>query len=311
MTRVSIIIPCHNSVSTLPDTLRSVVGQTFMDWEIIAINDGSTDDTRAMLDKYAAKDPRIRVVDGPGGGASAARNIGLKAAKGEIIAFLDSDDIWHKDRLARLLKFFTDSPRTDIAYSRFAFFTDTPGDNHTTSTVPAKALTVRDLLEENVVGTMSNLIVSRDILDQTGHFREDISHGEDREWLVRAAAKGFVIHGFDATLLHYRTSVGGLSTDLEKMYAGWRKSVETAGTLNALPSRGAVRSAEAVYLRYLARRAMRLGMPPRTAASYALRGVALSPASFFRDKRRGTLTLASALASVIAPRAMRAALLNR
>ncbi len=311
MTRISIIIPCHNSVNTLPDTLRSVVSQTFMDWEIIAINDGSTDDTRTMLDGYAAKDRRIHVIDGPGKGASAARNLGLTVARGKIIAFLDSDDIWDNDRLARFVHFFNNAPQAGIAYSQFAFFTDTPGDNTTTSTVPAKALTVRDLLEENIVGTMSNLVVKRDVLDQIGHFREDITHGEDREWMVRAAAKGFVIEGLDTLLLHYRTSIGGLSTDLEKMYSGWHKSVETAASLNALPSRGALRSAEAVYLRYLARRAMRLGLPPRTAASYALRGVMLSPASFFRDKRRGALTLGSALVSVIAPRTMRAALLNR
>ncbi len=308
---ISIVIPCHNSMATLTRTIDSVRAQTHTDWRIVAVDDNSTDETGAMLAAMALDDPRITVLPGPGTGASAARNTALAEIKDDFIAFLDSDDLWEPERLALLHWFFTDRPEVDIAYSRYAFFQDEPGDNLTVSTVPPHSLSVIDLLKENPVGTMSNLMLRRHAMTRAGLFREDITHGEDREWLVRAAAKNLTITGLDKPLLHYRTSPGGLSTDLEKMYGGWRESVKTAADLDALPPKAAIRAAEAVYLRYLSRRALRLGMPPRVSASYALRGACHSPRGFFSDGKRGPLTLGSALASVVAPRIMRDTLSNR
>ena len=246
---IAIVIPCHNSATTLARTIDSVLAQTYTDWRIVAVDDRSTDKTGAMLADMAAKDRRITVMAGPGTGASAARNTALAGIKEDFIAFLDSDDLWEPDRLALLHWLLTDRPEIDIAYSRYAFFQDEPGDNLTVSTVPPQPLGVIDLLKENPVGTMSNLMLRRHAMTRAGLFREDITHGEDREWLVRAAARGLTIAGLDRTLLHYRTSPGGLSTDLEKMYRGWRESGTTATNLDALPSRAAIRAAEAVYLR--------------------------------------------------------------
>jgi len=308
---VTIIIPCYNSEKTLEGTFRSIDAQTMEDWAVVAVNDRSTDTTPALLAGLAAGDPRITVLDGPGKGASAARNAGLNGVTTDLIAFLDADDLWEPQRLATFMRLFERQPVVDIAYSRFAFFGEEPGDNLTVSSVPGAPLGVLDLLRENSVGTMSNLVMRRSALERAGLFREDITHGEDREWLVRAVAQGLTIAGIDETLLHYRTSIGGLSTDLEKMYDGWRKSLQTARDLDALPPARALRSAEAIYLRYLSRRALRLGMPPKTAAAYALRGAALSPRGFFSGGARGPLTLGSALASLIAPRMMRDALANR
>ena len=308
---VTIIIPCYNSEKTLERTFQSVCAQTMGDWSIVAVNDRSTDGTPEILAALAASDPRLTVVEGPGQGASAARNLGLEGVTTDFVAFLDADDLWEPERLAVFSRLFEARADVDIAYSRYAFFGEEPGDNHTLSTVPDTPLGVLDLMRENSVGTMSNLVMRRSALERAGLFREDITHGEDREWLVRAAARGLTINGIDETLLHYRTSIGGLSTDLEKMYEGWRKSMQTARDLDALPPAPALKSAEAVYLRYLSRRALRLGMPPKAAVSYALRGVALSPRGFFSGGTRGPLTLGSALASMIAPRMMRDALANR
>ncbi len=308
---ITIIIPCYNSEKTLEHTFESIRAQTVDDWSIVAVNDRSTDSTPDILATLARKDARITVTEGSGKGASAARNKGLHGVTTDLVAFLDADDLWEPQRLATFMRLFGAKPDMDIAYSRYAFFGEKPGDNPTVSTVPTTPLSVLDLMRENSVGTMSNLVMRHSVLEQAGLFREDITHGEDREWLVRAAAHGLKIIGIDETLLHYRTSIGGLSTDLEKMYDGWRKSVQTATNLDALPPIHALKSAEAVYLRYLSRRALRLGMPPKTAVAYALRGIALSPRGFFSGGVRGPLTLGSALASLIAPRMMRYALANR
>jgi len=308
---VTIVIPCHDSDATLHATCESVRAQTCDDWRVIAVDDRSTDGTAHILRQMAAEDARFTVIAGPGVGASAARNAALGRIDSGFVAFLDADDLWEPTRLTALHRVFADRKNVDIAYSRYAFFTDEPGDNATHSTVPRAPLNVLDLMRENAVGTMSNLMMRRSALTRTGPFREDISHGEDREWLVRAVARGAVIAGLDETLLHYRTTIGGLSTDLDRMHAGWRESLRTARDLDALPSAPALKSAEAVYLRYLARRALRLGMPPKVAAGYALRGVTRSPRGFFSGGARGPLTLGSALAGLIAPRAMRDALANR
>ena len=307
----TIIIPCHNGEKTIARTLASVHAQTCEDWSVLLVNDASTDATAEFFEEFARFDARFRMIDGPGEGASAARNLALKHVTTDLIAFLDADDLWEPTRLSVFQQFFDRQADADIAYSRYAFFTEEPGDSLTASTVPRAPLTVLDLMRENPVGTMSNLVMRHRTLDLAGPFREDLTHGEDREWLVRAAARGLSIIGIYETLLHYRTSIGGLSTDLERMYAGWHESVQTAQVLDALPSPHALRSAEAVYLRYLSRRALRLGMPPAMALSYALQGIRRSPVGFFSNGARGPLTLGSAVLSLIAPNKMRKALANR
>lgn len=89
----SIIIPCYNVAAFLHECLESVLTQSFMDWEAVCVDDGSTDDTGHILDEYAAKDARIRVVHQENGGLSVARNTGLRHATGEYLLFLDSDDV--------------------------------------------------------------------------------------------------------------------------------------------------------------------------------------------------------------------------
>ena len=88
----SIIIPVYNVEKYLRECLNSVLGQTFPNWEVICVNDGSTDSSASILEVFATKDNRVRIVTQPNSGLSAARNVGLKHASGEYILFLDSDD---------------------------------------------------------------------------------------------------------------------------------------------------------------------------------------------------------------------------
>ena len=100
--KFSLIIPVYNVRQYLRDCLDSVLAQTCTDWEAVCVNDGSTDDSPSILREYAAKDTRIRIIDQSNGGLSAARNVGIKAAKGEYIFLLDSDDWIVPDALERL-----------------------------------------------------------------------------------------------------------------------------------------------------------------------------------------------------------------
>lgn len=92
MPRVSIVMPCYQNGETLARTVRSVQAQTMEDWELIAVDDGSTDDTLAVLSRLAAREPRMRVIHQENAGVSAARNAGIALAEGEWLSFLDADD---------------------------------------------------------------------------------------------------------------------------------------------------------------------------------------------------------------------------
>lgn len=100
MPRFSIIVPVYNVAPYLRECLDSVLAQTFTDWECLCVNDGSTDESGAILDDYAAKDPRFRVFHKSNGGVSVARNLALDNAKGEWVTFLDGDDVYSPEWLA-------------------------------------------------------------------------------------------------------------------------------------------------------------------------------------------------------------------
>ena len=117
MPKVSIIIPIYNNEKYLMESIDSVLNQTFQDFEIISINDGSTDNSLKILEEYAKKDSRIKIVTQENKGAGSARNEGLKLAKGEYLAFLDGDDFYNLDFLEKMLKKSIDT-NSDIVICR-------------------------------------------------------------------------------------------------------------------------------------------------------------------------------------------------
>lgn len=117
MSRVSVIIPAYNAESTIAATVDSVLGQTFSDFEIICIDDGSTDRTKAILAEYS---DRVRVVAQPNSGPAAARNRGARLSSGDYLAFLDADDIWMPNMLERTVAALDADPSLTLAYCNAA-----------------------------------------------------------------------------------------------------------------------------------------------------------------------------------------------
>ena len=107
---ISVVIPAYNATPTLAETLRSALRQTHAELEVIVVDDGSKDGTRAMAESFAAEDPRVRVISKANAGVAAARNTGIDAARGDFIAPLDADDLWHPDKLRLQLERFTNGP---------------------------------------------------------------------------------------------------------------------------------------------------------------------------------------------------------
>jgi glycosyltransferase involved in cell wall biosynthesis len=303
----SVIIPCWNAARTLDETLASVLAQTLFNWEAILVDDGSTDETSDILTHWALRDPRFRVVVSVNKGPSHARNLAAFAlARGQYLAFLDADDLWAPRKLQMMADAFKARSDLDGLYARVAFFRGAPGAARSRSTILPHPLTPADLLRENAVCTMSNLVVRTDCFRRTEGFNPNTVHSEDLEWLVVATALGARIEGLAEELVFYRASDDGLSVDFESMHGGWRNAVLAAGRLGFVLAPRALRAAEAVHLRYLARRALRVRVRRFTALRLALRGALRSPTGFFGDPWRGGMTfLAAALEPVLPSRLRR------
>ncbi len=302
MLRFSVIIPCFNCASTIDATIGSLKGQTLKDWEAICIDDGSSDHTLRILKSYAAQDDRIHVIRQGNAGPSCARNAGAAISKGQYIAFLDSDDVWSAHKLESTLSAFTKNSGVHAVFGRVGFFNEASPKVATLSDVKQGLAELTDFVGENPVCTLSNLTVARAAFLESGGFDEAMHYAEDLEWLIRALSDGMKIVSTSDLHVYYRTSSDGLSSDLLAMHDGWRQAVASAASLL---SKRQLLAAEAIHLRYLARRALRTGASPRVAWTLATRGILLAPRAFLNDRYRGSMTLLGCLASPVVPLSLR------
>lgn len=304
MPKFTIVMPCYNAEATLHETVTSIVEQTFTDWELICIDDNSKDGTWQILTDYTKKDSRIRAFWNPGRGPSAARNYAaLVEAEGDYIAFCDADDVWVPEKLAQL----DDTFRTNLVdgcYGQIGFFDTEVNQVSTYSTVSTKPLTIDQLLGENPVCTLSNLTVRRNSMLTYGGFDYRLIHNEDLEWLIRLVGQGAKIVGLNMHQVWYRASPNGLSRNLQAMAEGRSCALKTAAEFG----HAAPRQAEAIHLRYLCRRALRMGNGRLVAAKLALKGLITSPSGFMSPPRRGAMTFLGAMANLIMPRKLSRAL---
>lgn len=150
---VSVVTPVWNAAATLAGTVASVQAQTFGDWEMLLVDDASTDGSGAIARDLAARDPRIRVLARAGnGGAAAARNDAIRAARGRLIAFLDADDLWYPEKLARQVAFIAATGHGLVfsAYRRIG------ADGRPLGVVrPPASVTRAGLLKGNVIGCLT------------------------------------------------------------------------------------------------------------------------------------------------------------
>lgn len=188
--QVSVILPTYNRMGTLPRAVASVLAQDMADFELIVVDDGSTDDTAAWL--ATQTDPRIRVVaPGRNQGVSVARNLGLEASQAPLVAFLDSDDIFRPNRLSVPLRVFESEP--DVIFTLSSAHKQTPAGGHVARLPDVKlAGTVLEwTLICDLVGVETSSITARtQAARAAGGFCALLSRTEDREFLIRLAPHG-------------------------------------------------------------------------------------------------------------------------
>ena len=300
--RVSVVIPAYNAADTLETTLASVIAQDLPEWEAIVVDDGSTDDTRRRVRQLAACDPRITLAGGARRGVSAARNLGVAMAHAPVVAFLDADDQWAPSKLSAQLAHLAARPDVGVSFTRARFLTPEGVPTAAVSSGRTRGLEPAHLLHNNPATTASTLCVRRAVFETVGGFDEGMSFAEDLEWLIRACSlSGWRVEGLDAPLTAYRTSRAGLSSDLERMRLGWEGMVaRVARYAPAVVARHG-RAARAAQLRYLARRALRLGLAPETSLAYLRAALGTDWRIALRDPYGVAGTAAVALARRLLP----------
>lgn len=184
--QVSVIIPAYNAEKTLVGTITSLQQQTFTDFELIVINDGSTDGTLALLETLP--EHRLRIYSYANGGLPEARNRGIAQATGEYLAFIDADDLWTPDKLADQVQALVDCPEAGVAYSWTAFI---DAQNQYLYAKTPRALTGQvytHLLVENFIASGSNILVRRSVATAVGLFDPSLKSAEDWDYYIRLAA---------------------------------------------------------------------------------------------------------------------------
>lgn len=230
--RVSVIVPAHNYARYLPDALESVLAQSFGDWECLVIDDGSTDDTAIIAGRYADRDPRFHVIRHENRGLAAARNSGLRAARGELIQFLDADDRLLPAKLQHHVAFLDVHPATDIVYSEVAFFRDDDPSRLMPSLggklsrsimarVEGNAEALRKLEHYNIMPVLAAL-VRRGAIERAGMFDEGVRAYEDWAFWIRCAVTGSAFSFAESAepLAAVRAHGASMSRDPRRMIDG-------------------------------------------------------------------------------------------
>jgi glycosyltransferase involved in cell wall biosynthesis len=200
MLTVSVIIHTYNNEKFIAETVESVLNQTYKDYEIIVVDDGSVDGTRDALLPYMQE---IRYHYKENGGIASAKNAGISLSQAEFIAFLDHDDLWVPDKLKLQMESFNENPQVGLVYAKYTSFRD----GKELRTKPEKGYSgwiFKELLAKSFVQT-STVVVKRECLNAVGPYDESFSLGDEYDMFLRIAKKfqcGFIDKGLTRYRVH-------------------------------------------------------------------------------------------------------------
>lgn len=205
---VSVVVITYNAAAYVGHAIESVLQQTWDNLELVVIDDGSTDDTPGVVQRFP--DPRITYVRQSNRGPNAARNAGIRQARGELVAFLDCDDWWVPEKIARQVAAALNNPKAGLVYS-FAKSVKTTGEEGAWFDAVINGRAIEQLLRGNcIAGSASSAMVSRKAIETVGMFDESLQYAEDWEYWIRIASRFEVacVPQFDVFLLSRPDSRG-------------------------------------------------------------------------------------------------------
>lgn len=222
---VSVIIPLYNCEEFAAEAIESVLAQTYQNFEIIVINDGSTDRSADAVKRYL---DRIVYREQKNSGSAVARNEGIKLAKGELIAFLDADDLWLPDRLESQVPHFETHPETGLAHAdRILFDSETneefPDDND--AALKAKTGNILpELFQYNFIATQT-VMIRRECFEDVGLFDPEFRAAQDYNMWLRICKK-YAVHYMPKVVARYRIHEGQISWRFDVSYESERRVIE-------------------------------------------------------------------------------------
>ena len=228
MPRVSVVIPTYNCARFLGRTIDSALGQTYRDFEVIVVDDGSTDETQSLVVGYGEA---VHYVYQPNQGASAARNVALSRAGGEFIAYLDADDLWSPEKLARQIEYLDAHPacgfvhtevsvideRDQILYARF---------NQETGRAVPQGQCVRDVLLRSHIQTLT-VVERRSAFDNAGSFDLRLPVAQDYLHWIHVVLRGYEVGYLPEPLGQYRWRAGSLMASQRRLLDDFVRIYET------------------------------------------------------------------------------------
>lgn len=312
MPKVSVVMPVYNVRRFVADAIRSVLAQTFTDFELIIVDDGSTDGSLELCESFT--DPRIRIHRQENRGLAGARNAGIRRAVGEYVAFLDSDDAWAPRKLDEHVRHFERAPAVGVSYSQSEFI-DEAGTRLGYFQAPKlRDVAPSDVFLRNPVGNGSAPVIRRRALEEIAfvdercgpaepcYFDERFRQSEDIECWTRIALRtAWRFEGIGQPLTRYRVNGSGLSAGLAAQLQSWETFVQVTRAyapdfVARFESRG-----RAYQLRYLARRAVRM-RNSCTAVAFVHRALATDCRILLCEPGRTVVTLLAAYAQAALPR---------
>ena len=309
MKKVSVIVPVYKVEKYIAATVRSVLEQTHPDFELLIIDDDSPDRSGEICRQFL--DPRIKIIRQLNRGASAARNAGIRQAQGEYLAFLDGDDLWLPEKLAKHVEHLDRSPAVGLSFSRSAFISEA-GERLDNYQMPKlKAIAPQDfLLGCNLIGNGSAPVIRREVLDaikfqedgEPCYFDPQFFRAEDLEcWLRIVIQTPWQIEGIPEALTLYRVNSEGLSANLLEQLKAWEQVIDKTRSYAPELLAQWEKPARAYHLWYLARRAVRL-QNGSLAVQFSHQALAAYRQLLFKEPRRTLLTWAAAYSLWLLPR---------
>jgi len=201
--KVSVIIPTYNRADLLPRAIDSVLNQTYQDFELIIVNDGSIDNTEDIVKRFQKKDKRIQYIKyDKNRGPSEARNTGMKIAKGKYVAFLDSDDEWLENKLEKQLDVFK-NPQINVV-TCWAYWVNEIKNKTSIYTVPYFDDPLPYILKENyILSSPSGVILKKNVIEKIGFFDSSLRIAQDWDYWMRIIENGYNFYVIPQPLLKY------------------------------------------------------------------------------------------------------------
>ncbi len=336
MKLISVIVPVYNVEAYIVQAVRSVLAQTYPHFELIIVDDGSPDRSIEICQQF--DDPRIKIIRQKNRGLAGARNTGIRHAQGDYLAFLDADDLWLPEKLAKHREHLDSHPQVGVSFSRSAFIDGTGNPLGIYQMPKLTGITPEHLLCRNPIGNGSAPVIRREVFEgirfqqnrygtvEDFYFDEDFRRSEDIEcWLRIVLQTGWTIEGIpealtltqkvcasinvgstryginmDAVALLDRVNTEGLSADVCRQFDSWEQII--VKTRNYAPELIAQwgNPAKAYQLRYLARRAIRF-KSAQTAVQLVNQALATHWQIILAEPRRTLLTLCAAYLLNISP----------